>query len=141
MPEIEECRYCADCCTGCIFLEYDESIKSFSCLIYDNKDRVPIYYSDSKYFLGDIESLIGNSNLIGCFRRGVCYFHRCSELVSHKELRFDVRDKTYYRYYQIGYEKKEDIKYFNTRMLAITKIRETRKLIPNFNTLVEILNA
>jgi len=132
MPEVEECRYCARCCEDCIFLEYDKTKKIFSCLIYNNKYRIPIQFRDwfsnedfLTYFMNKIEDIINAEN----FRieaRQICYNYVCTSLEKNNKLENDIRKKKKLSWVQMKY---------------LHNIRNARSLIPNFEDLIEILNS
>ncbi len=133
MPEIESCRECAGCCHNCIFLSYNEQTDLFACLIYNNKLRVPIkpynpylhatdyayvseYMTDegfARYLTEIIENPFGKPYAI-------CHNFHCVNKVEEK----------YYNQFKL--ETIEDLK-------DVQKF--IKENIPNFSTLVEILNS
>jgi len=128
LVEISKCRKCASCCRFCIFLDLNKDTRLFSCLIYNNKHRIPIIYDDIKRFINYPEKdeyseflerlvrIINEPNVL-------CDRFKCHDFTSKfKKSKLSERISFY-----LKYERKD--------------ILQARKLIPNFNTLVEILNA
>jgi len=134
MPEVEECRYCADCCHACIFLDYDVKDKRFGCLIYKNKYRYPISSSDIiRAFKGKMpsyhisywtNSIVERICMIVDREDDLCSGHICWFLKDKNKMLIDIRER--------GISESDRHR--------ISSIREARKLIPNFNDLVVILN-
>ena len=140
MPEIEECRKCADCCGACIFLEIDRKSKLFDCLIYKNKWRRPVlssllldihfgkYEDENPYqngFFNKIESMITRKYLSGYSSDKVCDGFICFHLTRNKKTPCKTNDLNYWNY---------------SVKSRIRRIKKARKLIPDFDVLVEILN-
>jgi len=139
LVEISKCRRCAWCCCNCVFLDYDRITNLFNCLIYHNKNRTIVRLLDYKdriknvplpkleYDLGDGYKLFNDKiiqeilNTVNDENRDkpkqVCHNFTCGCI---RLSRLDKR-----------------------RLIKSTeKIMKNReKVIPNFNTLVEILNA
>jgi len=134
MPEINKCRDCALCCKYCVFLDYDKKTKKFGCLIYNNKYRMPVldHTIENDKFLEIIEQIIIEERKEGV---KVCHDFMCYELKEEKRTKKEslIIDSSTTRFMTIL---NEDF---------ITSVEENKKLIrryiPNFDTLVEILNS
>ena len=129
MPEIDKCRTCAHCCEVCIFLEYDKKIKLFGCLIYNNKNRVPIrserleFIRDSTYDTTYNLFLVFDSitKMVEGNGYPTCHNYQCTPIRSKKRIANNNYSRT---------------------LSNIKKSKKLRKtIIPNFNDLVEILNG
>jgi len=133
MPEINKCRNCALCCKYCVFLDYDKKTKKFGCLIYNNKYRMPVsdHTIDNDKFLKIIEQIIIEERNDGV---KVCHNFICFELKEEKRTKKESLSINSSRRYLTLLN--EDL---------INTIQENKRLIrryiPNFDTLVEILNS
>ena len=94
--EIPKCRKCAHCCHRCIFLRYSKSEKLFNCLIYKNKNRIPISILNNNDRILDSIISIKNGKGIGGYAKGICdsftcyeFFKRNNELGLYTELGID----------------------------------------------------
>lgn len=133
------CRKCASCCHNCIFLSYDKTQDLFSCLIYNNKNRQPIIYAKSpdsldrylghnptrNHFLKLISEIFKGSNKI-------CDRFICTDSDGHRWIH-NEQEKWIKRH---GYKSRKE--YF---IECIKDCEEVTSKIPDFTTLVEILNA
>lgn len=112
--EKSDCRKCGDCCVGCIFLEFDEVQELYSCLIYENKNRLPLAYykvnedDDSLGMMEIIENIIGGESEL-------CHKYHCIRMIG-----------------KVSESRKS---------LSYVKAMEARESIPNFQVLVDILNG
>jgi hypothetical protein len=127
MPEKEICRRCGGCCGGCIFLRYNKDTEHFSCLIYRNKGRVPLRTSDLSI---DAHLWFTRLIIIAESRGGICDGFDCD--------RDDVSAPYIPSEYYTGVAQKN----LHSVLIEIHGIEEWVKAnIPDFETLVEILNA
>lgn len=128
MPEIAECRYCARCCGECIFLQYSPKEYIFNCLIYRNKWRkyIPSYLilnGHISQFFKEIVNIVEKRENV--FISKECHNFICETYSSFSKVEKNMRDSWYYQ----------------AKIRQIKDIPKARKLIPNFDILVEILNA
>jgi hypothetical protein len=140
---MEDCIYCGVCCTDCIFLDFDIDKRIFKCLIYENKQREPISaetvikgFRDSYYiFLEQI------SNIVERDGPGPCDLYNCRSILKFRKrkLPIDMRELedlniVWYKVYNIGQNEEKTLKQ------TLENINKARRLIPNFEDLVEVLN-
>jgi hypothetical protein len=122
MPELPECRKCAACCGECIFLSYAPATELFSCLIYKNKHRTKVNLEDEDWFVktpeehlfDQLEEIVSGS-----------YCKVCHNFYCHNDF-----ERNYY--HQFIEDQKEK---------ALRTQAKVRERIPDFDTLIEILNA
>lgn len=138
MTEAEDCRYCGDCCTDCIFLEIDKKNKMSSCLIYENEYRVLLpsrlvlqVFIDDGFIYDDyhrkrleniLKDIAEGSNKAGLEK---CDGYVCDEM-KHGKLKLNI---------------KKDEQHYKHVLHRKELIERARKLIPKFPDLVEILSA
>ena len=140
MPEVPECRKCAGCCIGCLFLDYDKDTALFSCMIYLNKMRRPlrVYEFMPEGYKVDYDNGIpmrhwfGVEGIISDMMKeptkyheyDVCHGYICTvDIELHPKLKKQLKD-TVGRYNKI-----------------LKHVEVCRKSLGNFDTLVEILNC
>jgi len=103
-----------------VFLCFDGSL--FGCLVYNNKYRSPITITTVRFepywLIEKIVTAIKQTN-------NICDRYTCGPKLAHPELILE--------YY------KDRVKEF--KKYEISEIYKARRLIPNFNDLVDILNA
>jgi len=128
MVEIAKCRKCGSCCAWCIFLDFSEEDRLFSCIIYKNKHRTPITHRHVMLFF---EQLDNNEHSE--------FIRKLIAITNEEYLTCDS-----YKCYTFSSKFKKDVLYDRINDFLKTEkkeIEEARKLIPNFYDLVEILNG
>lgn len=138
MPGFEECRLCGDCCVGCIFLSYDEDGDLLGCLVYKNKYRrlvkgwhIAHHFKKGNQksldaFFNELMAIVEQENDRRDNRLGMCDSYQCWTISKSRKVMNSIRKDSAFRYL----------------MLTEAKIQEIyRDLIPDFESLLEVLNS